>query len=83
MDATELQSAGNVMMQTANMASILPHCGIQGSLQIQSRTNPQASAIYWARRGLAKSAGNDRTRLEHLIGQAETLYKKLNRKEKL
>ena len=50
---------------------------------IDDWTNPQASAIYWARRGLAKSSGNDRTRLEHLIGQAETLYKKLNRKEKL
>lgn len=46
-------------------------------------TNPQASAIYWARRGLAKSDERDKARLEYLIRQAEMLYKKTNRKEKL
>lgn len=46
-------------------------------------TNPQASAIYWARQGLVKSNNRDRSRLEHLIRQADMLYKKLNKKEKL
>lgn len=50
---------------------------------IDDWTNPQASAIYWARRGLAKSDERDKARLEYLIRQAEMLYKKTNRKEKL
>ena len=50
---------------------------------IDDWTNPQASAIYWARQGLAKSDERDRARLEYLIRQAEMLYKKTNRKEKL
>lgn len=50
---------------------------------VEDWTNPQSSAIYWARQGLAKSDERDRARLEYLIRQAEMLYKKTNRKEKL
>lgn len=64
-------------MSRAEMAEIEKLYGID------DWTNPQASAIYWARQGLAKSDGRDKTRLEHLIRQACMLYKKLNRKEKL
>lgn len=44
--------------------------------------NPQSSAIYWARHGLAKSDSRDRSRLEYIIRQAEMLYKKSHEKDK-
>lgn len=43
---------------------------------VKDWTNPQASAIYWARQGLAKGDDRAKARLNNLIRQAEILYKK-------
>ena len=60
-DATQLQSAGNAMMQTANMAAILHHWGTRGSLQTCSRTRPQARAQItpvWLKMPLRRGTGS-------------------------
>lgn len=69
-DVKRRDAWGEIGMDKALMAEVEKLHGVK------DWTNPQASAIYWARQGLAKGDRRARARLDNLIRQAETLYKK-------